>query len=442
MDVFERQPAGKGAGESAISVTRGVQYPIVDDPVPLQVSGCSPGSRVSVEALVEIDGAVFRAEGVYRVSDAGGLDTATASSEAGTYQGIDPYGLWWSGEQIGAATTAPPGPAPVPCRIHVSNGAASTVVRFDRSWLPAGATVTPVSERGVWGVYARPAGVGPFPGAVAFGGSGGGLGPAAMWAPLLAAHGIATLAVGYFAGPGLPPTLSNIPIETVQDAARWLLDRDEIRGERVGLITASRGSELALWAAALLDIVGPTVAYSPSGISWAGLDRSGPVDGPAWTFRGRPLPYVPPSAGRSRPPTGKGPIALVDWFTPVLNDPALYEGAEIPVENITAPVLLVSGESDAMWPSTALAVLIERRAAAHRSTFPLRHLRYPGAGHLVSRPPGIPTPPASRHPVTGQVYDFGGTQKGTAHAQVGSWPQVIAWLGGHSGGDDPVNPLT
>lgn len=437
MGSFGRESAECGEGDgSALSVRCGLNRPMVDDPLPLVVSGCSPGSRVSVEAVVEVEGAVFRAEGGYLADDAGRVDTATGSSDAGTYQGVDPYGLWWSGEQIGTATTAPPGPTPVTCRIRVADGAASTDLEFDRWWLPAGSTITPLVEPGIRGVYARPAGPGPFPGVVAFGGSGGGLGPAAMWAPLLAARGIATLAIGYFAGPGLPPTLSDIPIETVRDAVGWLSGRDEVQDERVGLITASRGSELALWAAALLDTVGPVVAYSPSGLGWSGLGPSGPIDGPAWTFAARPLPYVRTStSGRIRlPQAGNGPIALVDWFAPVLTDPAFYEDAEIPVEDITAPVLLVSGEADAMWPSTALGVLIERRAAAHHATFPLRHLRYPGAGHLLSRPPGIPVPQASRHPVTGQVYDFGGTRQATAQAQADSWPQVVAWLGGHPGG--------
>ena len=62
-----------------------------------------------MEAVVEVAGTVFRAEGVYRADDAGWVDTATHASGAGTYEGIDPYGLWRSGEPVGTANTAPPG---------------------------------------------------------------------------------------------------------------------------------------------------------------------------------------------------------------------------------------------------------------------------------------------------------------------------------------------
>jgi hypothetical protein len=66
----------------------------------------------------------------------------------------------------------------------------------------------------VWGLFARPAGDGPFPGVVCFGGSSGGLAAAAAWAPVLASHGFATLAIAYFGVPGTPaPTEVRHPVD-------------------------------------------------------------------------------------------------------------------------------------------------------------------------------------------------------------------------------------
>lgn len=426
-DPLEAPPSESDrAGRPGMSIRSGSADPLIDEPVPVLLDGFEPGSTVTVRAAVDIAGELYHAEGVYRASATGSVNTATDPSVAGTYQGIDPYGLWWSGTATGPGTAEPL--AAVGCRMYASSGSDGVEMMFHRHWLRPGTTVSAVSEPGIWGQYVKPPGVGPFPGVVAFGGSGGGLGPAAIWAPLLAGHGIATLAIGYFAGPGLPAALINIGIEAVERAAHWLLGRAEIAGERVAVVGVSRGSELALWAAALLDNVAATVAYSPSGISWCGLDTAGPVDAPAWSFRGKSLPYAFPRSEGAPIAGGHGPIALRRSFEPAIANAANYQHAEIPVEDISGPVLLVSGEADAMWPSSPMGALIERRAAAHNVSRQFTHLHYPEAGHLVAGPPGIPTPRASRHPVTGEVYDYGGTAAGTANARADSWPKIINCL--------------
>jgi dienelactone hydrolase len=146
-----------------------------------------------------------------------------------------------------------------------------------------------VREPGIWGLFARPAGAGPFPGVVCFGGSSGGLGPAAAWAPVLASHGFATLAIAYFGVPGLPAALAGIEVEVVERAAAWLLGRTDVGGDRVAVVGMSRGSELALLAGVLLDRVSAVVGFAPSGVCWAGLGPGGPMDAPAWTYRGDPV---------------------------------------------------------------------------------------------------------------------------------------------------------
>lgn len=206
--------------------------------------------------------------------------------------GIDPFGLWWSGEPIGRSDASAPPPSPIRCRLRADSGGHLATAELERYWLAPGATVTEVREHGVCGVFARPPGLGPFPGVVALGGSGGGLGPAAVWAPVLASHGFATLAIAYFGVPGLADDLVGIEIEVIERAAQWLLDRRDIAPVAVAVIGQSRGSELALLAGTLLDSVGPVVGFAPSGISWCGLDTRGPVDAPAWTFRGEAIPYA------------------------------------------------------------------------------------------------------------------------------------------------------
>lgn len=342
--------------------------------------------------------------------------------------GIDPFGLWWSGEPIGRSDASAPPPSPIRCRLRADSGGHLATAELERYWLAPGATVTEVREHGVCGVFARPPGLGPFPGVVALGGSGGGLGPAAVWAPVLASHGFATLAIAYFGVPGLADDLVGIEIEVIERAAQWLLDRRDIAPVAVAVIGQSRGSELALLAGTLLDSVGPVVGFAPSGISWCGLDTRGPVDAPAWTFRGEAIPYARIGEAAKVASPSRGPIALCAAFEATLENKDAFRSAVIPVERIHGPILFVSGEADAMWPATRMTEIAEARAREHHFPRAVGHLRYPDGGHMCGGIPGIPVAAEVRHPLTSALYTFGGSQAANARARADSWPRVLAFL--------------
>jgi acyl-CoA thioester hydrolase/bile acid acetyltransferase-like protein len=272
--------------------------PLVDEPVGLVVAGARPGSMVAVRATAEVNGAVHQATATFDADQAGMVDTARQASRAGSYTGVDPFGLWWSGEPVGPSSWPPSAPLTARIQATTTGGAAEAVV--ERRWLAPGATLTPVRELGVWGLFARPAGEGPFPAVVCFGGSSGGLGAAAAWAPLLASHGFATLAIAYFGVPGLPRALVGIEVEVVERAAAWLLGRADVGGGRVAALGMSRGSELALLAGALLDRVGAVVGFAPSGSPGAGSGRAG-----RWTRR--PGRSAAPQSPTSAPATSRRP---------------------------------------------------------------------------------------------------------------------------------------
>src|SRR5262249_39596366 len=148
---------------------------------------------------------------------------------------------------------------------------------------------------------------------------------------------------------GLPSSLVGIDVEVVERAVAWLLRRDDVLDQPVAVLGMSRGSELALYAGVLLDGVGPVVGLVPSGVGWPGLDASGPVDAAAWRFRGRDLPFaVLPRPEVDIAPAPTEPIALRPMFEAALDHWDAVSAAEIPVEQVHGPVLLVSGEADAL----------------------------------------------------------------------------------------------
>jgi pimeloyl-ACP methyl ester carboxylesterase len=192
-----------------------------------------------------------------------------------------------------------------------------------------------------------------------FGGSEGGL-SFQLLASVLALRGHPTLALAYFNAPGLPPTLSRIPLEYFARAIRWLRDRPEAGGRRVVLIGVSRGSEAAqLLGVHYPGLVGAVVAAVPSNSAICDLPS---CSGPAWTFHGRAVPYT----------------AQFNFTQPDDNPAAV-----IPVERIRAPLLVVCGGRDTVWRSCAyMHAIVARRRRFGRSSRDLV-FSYPDAGHFV-----------------------------------------------------------
>jgi dienelactone hydrolase len=408
---------------------RAIGEQLMDAPCGVLISGCPPGSSVEVTYRTAVSGAVHEGSARFLADADGTVDTTSQESVEGSYLGIDPFGLWWSAAPVGQASATTVS-TPVESTVEARVGEMSVIGSVTRHWLGDGATMQVIDENGVRGMFCRPRGAGPFPGVIAFGGSGGGLGPAAAWAPVLASRGLAVLAVSYFGTPGLPAALVDIEIEVAERAAKWLLARSDVAGTTVNAIGQSRGSELALLAGALLPEVHAVVGIAPSGISWAGLDAGGPCDRPAWTFRGKPLPYLPigdeAKIRHTSQATG-GPVALRPAFDRALRHLPVDHDAVIPVEQIGGPVLLISGRDDTMWPSTPMSEIAERRAAFTGSRAVL-HLSYEDAGHMVAGVPGLPVVIDSHHPLTGGHYSFGGTRAGNARSRSDSWPTIVTHL--------------
>lgn len=403
---------------------------LVDEPTSFRIVGCTPGGDVFVDASFELQGATYRSSATYVADEQGVVDPSSTPSTGGSYDGVDPFGLYWSADPVGPSARAPFDPVLVDLRARDVTAGADAAKTIERHWLARGATVEDVDDdtAGVHGLFARPGGHGPFPAVIAFGGSGGGLGPAASWAPLLASRGFAVLAIAYFRSPKLPDDLLEIEVEVVDRAISWLRARPDIApSARPIVMGQSRGSELALLAAAAWpDRIGAAVVFSASGVVWSALGASGPLDRPAWMLGGAPLPYAP--HGAMPPPDADGrPLELTSLYADRLaND--VPADAVIPTERIDGPILAVSGDDDAMWPSALLTDVAEGRARGRGDDQRFVHLRYPGAGHTAPGPPGVPVFVSVHHGLVDRQMAFGGTRSGVAAARADSWPKVLAFL--------------
>ena len=163
----------------------------------------------------------------------------------------------------------------------------------------------------------------------------------------MASHGYVALALAYFRYADLPPKLEAIPLEYFGRALGWMLNRSDVLPDQVGVVGTSRGGELALQLAAMYPQLKAVVAYVPANVRYPSCcgDTSVPY---AWSWQGRGLAFAMPWRQEN-------PLNLIN--------------AEISVEHIHGPVLLIGGEDDHVWPSAAM---VDAIAARLERPLPLR----------------------------------------------------------------------
>lgn len=189
--------------------------------------------------------------------------------------------------------------------------------------------------------------------------------------------------------PGLPAELVEVPVESVERACAFL------RGcgyERIGVYGISKGGELALLAASLMTELTCAVALSPLDHVMPGITGTGGLAGKgvsmrsSWTWRGEPLPCAPggtrlPYAGILRRLIAERQLDMRFVYEGMLEGASA--ASAIQVERINGPVLLVSPERDAMWPSDEACRRIERCLRMRGHPWEVVRLSYEHSSHIV-----------------------------------------------------------
>jgi dipeptidyl aminopeptidase/acylaminoacyl peptidase len=152
-----------------------------------------------------------------------------------------------------------------------------------------GACPRAARKEGLRGFLYYPAEGGPFPGVIILGGSEGSLFEG--WARAFAANGFAALTLAWFAYPGLPEELVEIPLEYFDRAVAWMQARPQVRTGRLGLMGGSKGGELALLVASRNPAISAVVAMTPAAHMWEGhaLKFFPDYTLSSWSLGGKPL---------------------------------------------------------------------------------------------------------------------------------------------------------
>jgi dienelactone hydrolase len=372
---------------------------LVSNPVHIVVSGLDPGEAATLAlSTTDAGGYIWSSSASFKADANGQIDPSRATPSGGSYSEQDGMGLFRS--------MKPTGRSPLPTFLRLSGvdefdkivlraGSHEVTQRLVRQFYGPGVVLTrnrtPADT--FYGDYFSPADVSTRkPGVLIFGGSEGGL-SGTNEAEQLASLGYPALAVAYFAEPGLPANLLDVPLEYFVGALTWLSRQPGVDPSHMVVYGVSRGSEAALLLGAdFPDLVHGVVALVPS--AW--VNCSFPIcTGSGWSLKGQPIPFDGPAAGAD---------------------------ALIPVAKIDGPIFIDCGDDDAVWTSCQYSNRIKAELA---TGFPYQHpiLEFPDAGHGIG----------SIVPYLSYSEPFalqGRTPSSNQLARESAWPQLMTFLAG------------
>lgn len=203
-------------------------------------------------------------------------------------------------------------------------------------------------------------------------------------------NGFPALALALFKTKQTPSALSQVPVEYVERAIAWL---KALGYEKIGIDGTSKGSEMALIAASMFPELSCVIVRVPSHFVSEGLSGSGKNKAPSgtscWSYHGKELPYAPYRART---------FNILQMFMKEKEmhiitfnrDKDVTPETIIPIENIQAPILLLSSKHDEVWPSYESATLMEKKLTEIGFPYAHKHVAYEHMSHaLLTRLPWI-----------------------------------------------------
>ena len=418
---------------------------LIDVPRRIVVSRLAPGEEVSVHTRTQRGRDVaWRSCAGFRADAEGVVDLQRDAPVSGSYAGVSAMGLIWSQvpEVDGASREVfdAEGAEALRTEVEVRRLAAPTLHgHFVQRLAGPGVARHELREEGLVGTLFLPAPRADgraAPAVMVLNGSGGGINEPR--AALYASHGYAALALAYFKAPGLSDYISNTRIEYFETALQWVHRNLTPPDGFVALSGQSRGGELVLLLASLFpQSVSAVIGYVPAALVHSAQNASDPAfgpdsrDGPAWIFRGQPLPHLwqnNRSASWAPWDEGAPPRRHADALLTALQDADAVERARIRVERIRGPVLLLSAGDDGSWPSSLYCGMVTERLAQFQHPHAVEHLDFDAAGHSIVFPYVPTTQLVYAHPVSGRLSTTGGSAAANAHADEASWAGVLRFL--------------
>ncbi|HET7931728.1 MAG TPA: acyl-CoA thioesterase/bile acid-CoA:amino acid N-acyltransferase family protein [Rhodanobacteraceae bacterium] len=415
---------------SAATLNVHPQTALFDQPIAIAIHGLEPDVKVTLTLTTkDVHGNVWGSHAEFFSSLTGTLNLSDTAPFSGTYNCVDPMGLFWSMQ--------PPKSKPkLTFQVFPTNGLQRDAKETYRLIASVGgkeigsATLTrllvgpEISRRKIRQgmLYANlyyPSGFEHdgvrHPAVIVLGGSEGGIETAAFVARWLASRGFVALATAWYHIGPLPKNMVDVPVKPVQEALSYLERLPFVNPDAIGAWGGSWGGTLALLSAVHFNQIHAVVSALGPVIVGNGIDRGVPpadyrsVDASPFVYDGKPIPFVT--------------YQVYQKFVET-RDQSLINKATIPIWHIHGPILFIAGGDDKLASSGIEASIGMSVLKAHHHPYQDRVAFYPNAGHLIF--PGYF--PTANWATANPYIPVGGTSTayGQANEKVG--PETITFL--------------
>ncbi len=210
-------------------------------------------------------------------------------------------------------------------------------------------------------------------------GSEGGLEHTKKLARYLQNNDVPALALGYFKTKNSKKNLERIELENIKNAIDWLT---KLGYKKIGIEGCSKGAEYAAAAAIEFHELSCVILKTPSWFYSEGMNGKTPSGTSCWSYHGKELPYTPYK-------TRKLPIIKEILKNKEYNILAINTGKKInpdsiiPIEKISAPVLMFSTKVDTIWPSKESCERLEGRLSTNNFSYPHKHICFEHISHMM-----------------------------------------------------------
>lgn len=195
------------------------------------------------------------------------------------------------------------------------------------------------------------------------------------------------MAIAYHGKPGLPKALKDQPVDVIEKAAVYLLKNGY---QQIGVWGISMGGCLALLAGSLMpELISCVVSIAPLQMVMQAEKSKIPIEGSSFSFHNNELPFAQyvPQGKKWKQKVRKAMWEYKEPYTKNLLQTAYRanknKAAEIKVENIKGPILLLGGAMDSMCPNEETFHDITNRLKACNFSYHVESIIYPHLSHYV-----------------------------------------------------------
>lgn len=406
---------------------------LIDETVEVVCSGCQINSEMTlIVDMQDQNKKNYQSKAMFLTDKQGVVDTSRDRPIEGSYVTLDPSGPFWSmtikesgkddyfeaSENHGIDVTVK----------AVVKGKTEAERKFKFVFSNETIEEEVIDHEGLTGSFYTPIEQNTYPSLILLNGSDGGR--KANAAAFLSTKGYNVLALSYFNDEGVNKELENIPLEYFKEAIEWLKARPKSDGS-VHLIGYSKGAELALLLGSKFKELNTIIAGAPGAYITSGMKGGvfAPITG--WTIAGENIPYL-----KNKYPfrmiadyfinlLRKQPVSFLSIWKKTLKNKEQAKPYEIKVEQISCPIMLISGGKDQLWPSEEFSKLIENK----RDNSKDRYMYFENGGHFLSFPYSFSNLPSNTHMKIGKMtMDFGGDKESNAQAASASLTSILDFL--------------